>query len=94
VNGISKFQGIEGLARGKRFGCAEGYERNSDRDFIRFLLISKGSLSELRTQLEIANSIGYLSLTELEEIDEYCKKLGSMITKLIQSRKNRFTNSP
>ena len=39
---------------------AEGYERNSNKDFIRFLLISKGSLSELRTHLEIALEIGYL----------------------------------
>ena len=73
---------------------AEGYERNSDRDFVRFLMISKGSLSELRTQLEIAHSVGYLSITQLEEFDEYCKILGAIITKLIQSRKGRFTNSP
>jgi len=73
---------------------AEGYERNSDKEFIRFLMISKGSLSELRTQLEIAHSIGYLNITEIEKVDEQCKKLGAMITKLIQSRKERFTNSP
>jgi four helix bundle protein len=76
------------------YNIAEGYERNSDKEFIRFLMISKGSLSELRTQLEIAHSIGYLNITEIEKVDEQCKKLGAMITKLIQSRKERFTNSP
>jgi four helix bundle protein len=70
---------------------AEGYERNSHKDFIRFLMISKGSLSELRTQLEIAYSIGYLDITEVEKIDGQCKKLGAMITRLIQSRKERLT---
>jgi len=28
---------------------AEGYERNSDKDFIRFLYMAKGSFSELTT---------------------------------------------
>jgi len=52
---------------------AEGYERNSHKDFIRFLMISKGSLSELRTQLEIAHSIGYLNITEIEGLTSNAK---------------------
>jgi four helix bundle protein len=73
---------------------AEGYERNSNKDFVRFLMIAKGSLSELRTLIEIAYEIGYLTKSELEEIGECSKKLGAMMTKLIQSRKNRLTDSP
>jgi four helix bundle protein len=72
----------------------EGYERNSNKDFIRFLLIAKGSLSELRTQLDIACSIGYIPSDDLESTDNNCRKLGAMLTKLIQSRKARFTDSP
>jgi len=30
-------------------------------------------------------AIGYLTMTGIEEIDEQCKKLGAMITKLIQT---------
>lgn len=33
---------------------AEGAARNSDRDFLRFLNMANGSLSEIDTQLEIA----------------------------------------
>ena len=67
---------------------AEGYERNSNKDFIRFLLIAKGSLSELRTQLEIAYEIGYIKKDKFESLDENCKKLGAMMTNLIKARRN------
>ena len=36
---------------------AEGDERDTNKESIRFLYISKGSLAELRTQLEIAYEI-------------------------------------
>lgn len=65
---------------------AEGYERNSDKEFVRFLLIAKGSLSELRTQLEIALGVGYLEQGFFDSIDDQCKKIGAMLTKLIKSQ--------
>jgi four helix bundle protein len=66
---------------------AEGYERNSDKEFIRFLLIAKGSISELRTQLEIAKDIKYVDQEDFDLFDGQCIKTGSMLTKLILSRK-------
>src|SRR5436190_24350165 len=39
---------------------AEGDERDTNRGSVRFLYIAKGSLAELRTQLEIARDIGSL----------------------------------
>jgi four helix bundle protein len=47
---------------------AEGYKRNSPRDFVRFLNIAKGSIGELRTQLYITRELGYL---EKEIFKEY-----------------------
>jgi four helix bundle protein len=39
---------------------AEGYGRQSTQDYIRFLLIARGSLYELQTHMEIAGRLGYL----------------------------------
>ncbi len=39
---------------------AEGFERDSPREFSRFLKIAKGSSGELRTQLYIAAETGFL----------------------------------
>lgn len=43
---------------------AEGTSRASTKDFIRFLNMASGSLSEIETQLIIAERIGYLVLSE------------------------------
>jgi len=66
---------------------AEGYERSSNKEFIRFLLMAKGSLSELRTQLDIAQSIGYIEEETFQTIEKQCQHIGAMLTKLIKSRK-------
>lgn len=66
---------------------AEGYERNSDKEFIRFLMIAKGSISESRTQLEIAKDIKYVTQDTFDLVEERCITIGSMLTRLIQSRK-------
>jgi len=39
---------------------AEGKGRNSDKEFKQFLFIARGSLFELRTQLEIARRLDYI----------------------------------
>lgn len=51
---------------------SEGYERDSRKQFIYFLLIAKGSCGELRTQLKIANMLGYVEQNDFELINEKC----------------------
>ena len=45
---------------------AEGDERKSDKDSVRFFHIAKGSLAELSTQLEIARDVGYFTTVQVE----------------------------
>ena len=65
---------------------AEGDERDTDRESARFLYIAKGSLAELRTQIEVAFEIGYLEKQVYESIEENCLTLGKMIGSLIKVR--------
>lgn len=65
---------------------AEGDERGSNRDAVRFLYIAKGSLAELITQLEIALEVGYISQDEANKFEKICSDLGKSLGALIKAR--------
>ena len=65
---------------------AEGDERGTDKESVRFFYIAKGSLAELRTQVQIAHEIGHLEKNAYEIIESECGELGRMIGKLIKVR--------
>jgi four helix bundle protein len=69
---------------------AEGYERNSPRDFVRFLNIAKGSIGELRTQLYIARELGYLEKEIFEDLLERSKEISAMLAGLIKTVGKKF----
>ena len=57
----------------------EGFEKNNNNEFIRYLRIAKGSIGEVRSQLEIAKAVGYITEQELLATDEKLKTLASQI---------------
>ena len=65
---------------------AEGDERDTDKDSIRFFYIAKGSLAELVTQIEIAHEVGLLSEQQITPILTECAELGRMLGALIKAR--------
>ena len=69
---------------------AEGYERNSNKEFIQFLYIAKGSCAELRTQIYIAREIEVLEQKTASDSVEKTQKIAAMLYKLIQTRKDKF----
>jgi four helix bundle protein len=66
---------------------AEGAERNSAPDFIRFLHIAKGSAAELRTQSIIAARVGKITQEQADEIIAATRKLGGQLQVLAKSLK-------
>jgi len=66
---------------------AEGAERDSKQEFIRFLHIAKGSAAELRTQAYIAQKIGIINNGVQKELTEELKKISAMLHSLIRSIK-------
>ncbi len=66
---------------------AEGYERATDRDFIRFLYISKSSLSELQAHMDLAHDLRLIDETVYRSHDGQCESIKAMLIKLIQARR-------
>ncbi len=64
---------------------AEGSERGSNKDFIRFLEYSSGSASELITQLTIISKAEKEIQLDLPFLIEELKQINSMIRGLINS---------
>lgn len=63
---------------------AEGAARGSTADFIRFLYIARGSLSEVETQIQIAQRLGFTQDTQpiTGRIDQVFAQLGGLIKHL------------
>jgi four helix bundle protein len=64
---------------------AEGSERDSKQDFIRFLRIAKGSAAELRTQTYIALKLELLIKDEADNLVNETKEISAMLQGLIRS---------
>ena len=67
---------------------AEGFERNTDKEFIYFLYVSKGSAGELRSQLYLAFDLKYINKNEFKELHEQITKVSKMLSGLIKYLEN------
>jgi len=64
---------------------AEGKARYSNRDFVRFLRHTRGSLAEIETQVLIAQQRQYLSSETATKLSQKLDELGRILSGLINS---------
>lgn len=64
---------------------AEGYERDTNRDRIKFLHYAKGSCGEFRTQLYIGVEAGYISRSQGREWLDETREISAMRYGLIKT---------
>ena len=72
---------------------AEGHGRIDDGHFRQFLAISRGSLFELQTQLELCADLKYLDSRAFRELMEQCEEIARMINGLLTSIASRRANT-
>jgi four helix bundle protein len=87
---------IRGAAISAMSNIAEGFERFSSKEFIQFLIISKGSIAEVRSQLYVALDLKYVDEIEFGAIKEKCEAVSRHIwnfmmylKKNVKARKDR-----
>lgn len=64
---------------------AEGAARQTKREFINYLHMAQGSLSELDTQLVIASRLQYIPMDTYKETENKMESISKMLTGLIKS---------
>ena len=68
---------------------AEGSARQGNKEFVQFLYISLGSLTEFETQLIIARNLNFLSEATFDSLMTKQKEIGKMLIGLIRYVKKK-----
>lgn len=63
---------------------AEGFDRGTNKEFIQFLIIARGSVSEGRSLLYTALDIGYLDEAIFKNLGDRCLKISSLLNGFIR----------
>ena len=64
---------------------AEGFDRSSDADFKRFLFISLGSCSEVRSMMYLAEKLGYIDVKKRDLLIEQASEISKIIWGLVKA---------
>ncbi len=64
---------------------AEGFERQSNVEFRRFLFIAKGSCGEVRSMIDLASELGYVSKEEHLKIHGLTIEIAKLLSGLIKT---------
>jgi four helix bundle protein len=70
---------------------AEGAARKTRNEFIHYLHVARGSLSELDTQLELAKRLAYLREADWQLLDTQTERIDKMLHGLLRQQKSSST---
>ena len=68
---------------------AEGFERGTNKDFVKFLFISRGSAGEVRSLFYVAQDQGYINEEEFNSARDLCIQSARIIWGLIKSLRSK-----
>jgi len=83
---------IQGAAVSSMSNIAEGFSRKSNKEFIQYLFISKGSVAEVQSQLYVAFDQKYITGKVFEKIYAQAEKVAKMnsgFIKYLRSQLNK-----
>ncbi len=67
---------------------AEGFERNNNKEYIKFLGYSKGSAAEVRSMLYVATDLDYISKENFNALHQLSVNINTQISNFIKYLKN------
>jgi four helix bundle protein len=67
---------------------AEGFDRGSNKEFVQFLVLARGSASEVRSLLYAAKDIGYIDSLVFNALTKQCITFSGLLTGFIRYLKN------
>jgi len=73
---------------------AEGWGRLTTSDYIHFLVIARGSLLELETQIIIANKLNYINELQVNQLQNQLDAIGKMLNAMIKTLRAKKSAIP
>ncbi|PWB47614.1 MAG: four helix bundle protein [Candidatus Methylomirabilota bacterium] len=73
---------------------AEGYKRQSRKEYLQFLSIASGSAGELETQLLLSGDLGFLDIEDFQRVSKLSEEVSKGLGNLIKALKSPRSPNP
>ena len=80
---------IQAAAVSSMANIAEGFSRQSRKEFIQFLFIAKGSAAEIQSHIYVAKDLNYVNTEKFEQIYDKADKVSRMVSNFIKYLRSR-----